>query len=97
MTREKLLEILKIADALKASYTIKSESLKDVIKAIENDSTAGKTGYWFVDERPEGNREVICSKCEQPIFKYHKLEFDYRPNYCPNCGAKMIEPQESEG
>lgn len=48
-----------------------------------------KTGHWFVDERPESNREVICSNCEQPVFKYHKLDFDYRPKFCPNCGAYM--------
>lgn len=48
-----------------------------------------KTGRWFVDERPESDREIICSNCEQPIFRYHKLDFDYRPKFCPNCGAKM--------
>ena len=48
-----------------------------------------KTGHWFVDERPESDKEIICSNCEQPIFKYHKMNFDYRPKYCPNCGAKM--------
>ena len=46
-------------------------------------------GQWFIDERPESNREVICSNCDQPIFKYHKLDFDYRPKYCPNCGKRM--------
>ena len=49
-----------------------------------------KTGHWFVDERPESDREVVCSNCDQPIFKYHKLDFDYRPKYCPNCGAIMV-------
>lgn len=53
-----------------------------------------KIGQWFIDERPESDREVVCSNCGQPIFKYHKLDFDYRPKYCPNCGAKM---QEVEG
>ena len=48
-----------------------------------------KAGHWFIDERPESNREIICSNCEQPVFKFHKLDFDYRPHYCPNCGAKM--------
>ena len=48
-----------------------------------------KTGHWIVDERPESNREIICTNCEQPIFKYHNLDFDYRPNFCPNCGADM--------
>lgn len=51
-----------------------------------------KIGHWFVDERPESNREIICSNCEQSVFKYHKLDFDWRPKYCPNCGAKMVEP-----
>lgn len=46
-------------------------------------------GHWYIDERPESDREIICSNCEQPVFKYHKLDFDYRPKYCPNCGAKM--------
>ena len=53
-----------------------------------------KTGHLFVDERPESDREIICSNCEQPIFKYHKMDFDYRPKYCPNCGCRMFEPQE---
>lgn len=48
-----------------------------------------RTGHWFIDERPESNRETVCSICEQPVFKFHKLDFDYRPKYCPNCGAKM--------
>lgn len=46
-------------------------------------------GHWIIDERPESDRETICTNCDQPIFKYHKLDFDYRPPFCPNCGAKM--------
>lgn len=45
-------------------------------------------GYWFVDERPESDREVICSVCEEPVFRYHD-HIDWRPKYCPHCGAKM--------
>ena len=48
-----------------------------------------RTGEWIIDERPESNRETICTNCEQPIFGYHKLDFDYRPHFCPNCGADM--------
>lgn len=54
------------------------------------------TGQWFVDERPESDREVVCSNCDNPIFKYHKLGFDYRPKYCPNCGARMAESEEEK-
>lgn len=62
------------------------EMTKPLNREIEQEP---KTGHWFVDERPESDREIICSNCEQPIFRYHKLDFDYRPKYCPNCGAKM--------
>lgn len=54
------------------------------------------TGHWFIDERPESDRELVCSNCDQPIFKYHKLEFDYRPKYCPNCGANMKSEDKNE-
>lgn len=70
------------ANELHQKYECQKEQCEDV------------TGHWFVDERPEGDREIICSNCEQPIFRYHKLDFDYRPNYCPNCGAKMREESE---
>lgn len=51
-----------------------------------------KTGYWiFVDKAHE---HAHCSECD-----YGDVDLmDGRPhNYCPNCGAKIIEPQESEG
>lgn len=73
-------------------------SIKDVADTLAKHGLIveqeAKTGHWYIDERPESDREVICSNCEQPIFKYHKLDFDYRPNYCPNCGAKMQEDKE---
>ena len=67
------------------------------IQALPSVTPAEKTGHWYIDERPESDREVICSNCEQPIFKYHKMDFDYRPKFCPNCGAKMVEYTGSEG
>ena len=66
-----------------------SKELRDRIKNLPSVKPQSKTGHWFVDERPQSDREIICSNCEQPIFRYHKLDFDYRPKYCPNCGAKM--------
>ena len=68
-----------------------NEILDLATKAIEQEP---RRGHWFIDERPESDRETICSNCEQPIFKFHKLDFDYRPHFCPNCGAKMEESEE---
>lgn len=65
------------------------DGIEAVLSALPSVTPIRPKGHWFVDERPESDREVICSNCEQPVFKYHKLDFDYRPKYCPNCGAKM--------
>ena len=37
-------------------------------------------------------RDWRCSECGEPIYKVRKVDgycFDDKPNYCPNCGAKM--------
>ena len=81
-------------------YNESQSNVEDVTQDIISDIVAlpsvkpqePKTGHWFIDERPESDREVVCSNCDQPIFKYHKLDFDYRPKYCPNCGARMVQP-----
>ena len=47
-----------------------------------------KTGHWI--SKPHIYGVAFCSECD----------FELRvndTNYCPNCGAKMVEPQESEG
>ena len=45
-----------------------------------------KTGRWIFDEILD--RNYYCSECKS-------MGVDYW-DYCPNCGAKMVEPQESE-
>lgn len=67
------------------------------LPSVDSSEKSDKSGYWYIDERPESDREVMCSNCEQPIFRYHKLNFDYRPKFCPNCGAKMVEDTGNEG
>lgn len=54
-----------------------------------------KTGRWVENDRGIS----ICSCCGKD--KYEDIDgsiYDdvWFPNYCPNCGAKMVEPQESE-
>ena len=48
-----------------------------------------KTGHWIV-EKWNNKEHHSCSSCQHVV--------DYEPcyHYCPYCGAKMIEPQESE-
>lgn len=52
-----------------------------------------KTGHWIKDDSediaPIWKKIRVCSNCAY-------LQFN-ETNYCPNCGAKMVKPQESEG
>ncbi len=48
-----------------------------------------KIGHWIL--HPKGiYAHLVCSKC------LSSAPYDCETNYCPNCGAKMLEPQESE-
>lgn len=46
-----------------------------------------KTGHWIEKYHELFNR-YYCDKCG--------VGSELRTNYCPNCGAKMVESQESE-
>ena len=65
--------------------TISVYALDDLVEAIN------KTGNWIAVENEE--METIgyyCSECDLP------METENQTRFCPNCGAKMVEPQESE-
>ena len=59
------------------------------IKALEQEP---KTGHWYYDEEREATGiYAICSNCDETIYQTGDFK------YCPNCGCRMVEPQESEG
>lgn len=60
------------------------DALQYVINALEQEP---KTGHWI--SRPHIYGVTFCSECG------FELKIN-NTNYCPNCGAKMVEPQESE-
>ena len=67
---------------------------KNCIEAIENlppvNPQEPKTGRWIQVE----NDKCKCDQCEVICF-IGMYPFGHK-NYCPNCGAKMFEPKESE-
>lgn len=68
----------------------RKEALFRAIKALEQKP---KAGHWERETFDLGNDLPIrvayqCSECGE--------YFDGEFKYCPNCGAKMVETQESE-
>ena len=94
MTREEAIKYLKemkdeCNDTIhKVRYVTQEEALEMAIKALEP-----KTGHWIaLENRFELGDRVKCSECGQVFV----VGDDVSRHYCPNCGARMLEPQEGE-
>lgn len=71
-------------EADKITYAITQLKLK--LLSLEH-FNARNNGRW--------SDECECSVCgNQPWYEGKSFRQNYK--YCPNCGAKMVEPQESE-
>jgi len=55
-----------------------------------------KTAIWVgIDQEPHEDYE--CNKCGYIVSTFTaNIEPHTEYKYCPNCGARMVEPQESE-
>ena len=57
-----------------------------------------KTGHW-IDTNDDGfvyHRIYKCSHCGATVCEYPQNMHESKYKYCSSCGAKMVEPQESE-
>lgn len=50
-----------------------------------------KAGHWILDET---DNSITCDKCGCLIWANDISNGE--AYYCPNCGCRMVEPQESE-
>ena len=53
-----------------------------------------KTGHW-IEPTFDMIHNHVCGSCEFICSSCNKIAVD-EYDYCPNCGARMVEPQESE-
>ena len=62
-----------------------------VVKQLPSVTPQPKTGHWVEHGVKEGFliEKYTCSECDY-------YSGNRTTNFCPNCGAKMVEPQESE-
>ena len=53
-------------------------------EGIKKNKKQPKTGHWWErDTYPQECECWDCSECQETVFE--------RTNYCPNCGAKMVD------
>jgi hypothetical protein len=74
--------------------------LRRVIKALPTVTPQPKSGRW-ITWKEAGNeipseRRFECSVCHDAAQTLCN-GLDLLSEFCPNCGARMVEPQESEG
>ena len=75
-----------------------TENIEDLIILITYMGSVqpSRKGHWEYFERPMDADTMLsgykCSECNYEIGKFYKAD----NNFCPNCGARMVEPQESE-
>lgn len=81
-----------VKDILNNSY-----SLTDAEHRLEQlPSVTRQTGEWICYNYP-AHECVYCSNCKTEYYENDLyLGGSEFPNFCPNCGARMFEPQESE-
>ena len=60
-----------------------------------------KIGYWIEGQTDNPNiHNILCSCCFEGYPSKGHANSQYtreKFKYCPNCGCRMVEPQESEG
>ena len=86
MTREEALERVKgyLTDYIRMED---ADEIDEIMNAIKP-----KTGHWIEHPHECGeNWEYSMYECSEC---HHWVDDD--SDYCPSCGAKMVEPQESE-
>lgn len=101
MTKEEAIAYFKRHIDLYCVTGICREAEEMAIQALEQEP---KTGHWVMPVQDDGMSDPIyyqvrCSKCGfdlDPQTWHMELHQYGADKYCPKCGAKMVEPQESE-
>lgn len=82
-------------DCLTATGLKKFDFILDARNKIKNLQPVipyPKTGYWirvkYMDDIRYNSTSYKCNRCGRVV--------DFEENFCPDCGVRMIEPQESE-
>ena len=72
--------------------TLEISKVKESLDKLPSVTPQPKTGHWIRHDNGKYHW-YLCSCCDAMVGSDEKM-MAYK--YCPNCGAKMVEPQESE-
>ena len=78
-------------NGLGSPYVMAALFIQDNKEEFPSVTPKQRTGHWIKDDITERSKGAYKHKCDR-CGAYHRTMYDY----CPSCGAKMIEPQESE-
>ena len=84
----KISEIIADKYKLRLPPTVYYDLLADAQEAEEEQEP--KTGHWI-------GVDATHDKCDRCGAIFEIVSSNGEVDYCPNCGAKMVDPQESEG
>lgn len=76
-------------EMIKYGFHAPDMTVTEFVEDLPPVTSQPKTGHWIVLKDEYGDiHECICSNCND--------DGNHKWKYCQNCGAKMIESQESE-
>lgn len=96
---DRLISEKAVLDAIADHIRSKSNIAKLIVDIQAIPSEEPKTGHWIlVDEKSNTWKCTNCIKeGKDDWWKLnHGTPQDNKMDYCPHCGAKMVESQESE-
>lgn len=70
---------------------IKTKDAVQIIRDLPSVTQKSKTGHWL--RITTINPKEFCNRCSECGYEQFYAE---RYKFCPNCGAEMVESQESE-
>ena len=105
ISRQATIDALKNLEDLQGRNVFTKNGLYpwNVIAQLPSVTPKQMTGHWIIHDEsitlPTGGTAtggVICSECGYKTHNKGHAIIGCPYNYCPNCGCRMVEPQESE-
>ena len=92
ISREAALDVIAETDVTNGTEPVfTGKQVQALIRDLPSVRPIRLRGHWILDET---DNSITCDKCGCLIWANDISNGE--AYYCPNCGAKMVEPQESE-